>query len=114
MKYVQIILLIVIITFGYAGNANIVYSNDTGLNQKNDYKNSLVSNSECVEYVGGDIIVLSGPSCSAGDATCSCSEGQCCSAGGGSCECNNCDDDDDEDGGIDWTILKDLLPILLP
>ena len=112
MRYIQTIILLVVLTIGNAG-MSMVYSNSNNSITENEYANALLG-SECVEYVGGEMVVLSGPSCSAGDATCSCSEGQCCSAGGGSCECNNCDDEDDDDSGIDWTLLRDLLPILLP
>lgn len=108
MRYFQTIILLVVLTVGNTG-MSMVYSNSNNSITENEYANALLS-SECVEYIGGEMIVLSGPSCSAGDATCSCSEGQCCSAGGGSCECYNCDDD----SGIDWTLLRDLLPILLP
>ena len=95
MKYIQIIILLVVLIIGNAG-MNMVYSASNDSIIEIEHTNGLVLSSECVEYVGGEMIVLSGPSCSAGDATCSCSEGQCCSAGGGSCECNNCDDEDDE------------------
>lgn len=112
MRYLQTIILLVVLTIGNTG-MSMVYSHSNNSITENEYANALLS-SECVEYVGGEMVVLSGPSCSAGDATCSCSEGQCCSAGGGSCECYNCDDEDDDDSGIDWTLLRDLLPILLP
>jgi len=74
MKYLQAIILLVVLTIGNTG-MSMVYSNSNSLITENEYANALLS-SECVEYVGGEMVVLSGPSSSAGDATCSCSEGQ--------------------------------------
>ncbi|NBC65453.1 MAG: hypothetical protein GVY07_07355 [Bacteroidetes bacterium] len=115
MRYLQTIILLVVLTIGNTG-MSMVYSNSNSSITENEYANALL-NSECVIYVGSDIIVLNQPSCSAGSgAECNCDTGQCCRAGELECECYTCGDDDDDDG-IDWGLLieiLDLLPPLLP
>ena len=99
-----------VVFIGLIGFVSTAYSGSSELDLKYEILNSVDKSGVCVEYVGGNMVLMGNSECSSGEYQCSCASGQCCSAGGGICECQSCDGD-----GIDWGLIRDILiPILLP